>query len=145
MRTRRSSALAALVIAGLTSVLLAGCADSDGEPAQPGGSMSATPTPSGSGRDPSTGPSFDATPVPPSGGSGAAKSGEITVTGSIEEGVEPNCILLKTADKSYLLLGGDRALIQQGGRLTVRGTPQPDLMTTCQQGEPFRVAEAKRA
>ena len=143
MTTRHSTVIVGLFAAALAGTLLAGCAESDGGTAQPGGSMSATPTPSESGSTsptPSPSPSFSAVPIPPTGGA----NGEITVTGVIEEGVEPNCMLLKTADKSYLLIGGDRALIQQGGRLTVRGKPEPGLMTTCQQGVPFQVAEAKR-
>lgn len=54
-------------------------------------------------------------------------------------------MLLNTDNgKSYLLLGGDRGLIGSGGRLEVVGEPQPDLMTTCQQGTPFQVSQVRR-
>jgi hypothetical protein len=54
-------------------------------------------------------------------------------------------MLLKTDDgKAYLLVGGDRASISGGGRLEVVGEPKPDLMTTCQQGTPFEVAQVRR-
>jgi hypothetical protein len=62
----------------------------------------------------------------------------------VVEGVEVGCILLDTGDgEPYLLLGGDRSLIGSGRRLEVVGTPQPDLMTTCQQGIPFVVTQAR--
>jgi hypothetical protein len=63
----------------------------------------------------------------------------------VQEGVEAGCMLLK-ADNGplYLLLGGDRGVIAQGGRLEVVGRPMPGLMTTCQQGTPFRVSQTRR-
>ncbi len=113
--------------------------------AQPGGnvsaSSSATPEPTSSG--PNT-PSPAGQPTPGSSFSGA-KPGELTVRGEVHEGVEAGCILLQTDDdKLYLLLGGDRALIASAGRLEVIGEPQPDLMTTCQQGTPFQVTQVRR-
>jgi hypothetical protein len=65
--------------------------------------------------------------------------------GQVEEGVEAGCLLLKAdGGKAYLLVGGDRAVIRGGGRLEVVGEPQPGLMTTCQQGTPFAVAQVRR-
>ena len=43
----------------------------------------------------------------------------------------------------YLLIGGDRVALQSGKRLTVVGTPQPGLMSTCQQGTPFQVTAVR--
>jgi hypothetical protein len=43
----------------------------------------------------------------------------------------------------YLLLGGDRSLISAGKRLQVIGRPQPGLMTTCQEGTPFKVSQVR--
>jgi hypothetical protein len=61
------------------------------------------------------------------------------------EGVEAGCLLLRADDgKSYLLVGGDRAVITGGGRLEVVGRPEPGLMTTCQQGDPFQVEQVRR-
>jgi hypothetical protein len=68
--------------------------------------------------------------------------GEITVTGTVESGVEKGCTLLRTKDKVYLLLGGDRAIIGEGARVTVHGRLEPDLLTTCQQGIPLHVLGA---
>ena len=70
-----------------------------------------------------------------SGGPVQRSTSPITVTGTVEAGVESNCLLLG----GYLLLGGDRAMIQAGARVSVTGRPEPDTLTTCQQGMPLRV------
>lgn len=70
---------------------------------------------------------------------------EATITGDVVDGVESNCVLLRTDGGLYLLIGGDRSLMSGGGRLVVRGRAQPGLVTTCQQGTPFQVIEARKA
>lgn len=70
-----------------------------------------------------------------SGGPVQRSTSPITVTGTVEAGVESNCLLLG----GYLLLGGDRALVKPGARITVTGRSEPDTLTTCQQGTPLRV------
>jgi len=131
----------------LTAQIVAGCGQG-GNTSQPGGNVSASPS---DNPDPtSTGgitPSPSGQPKPTSSFSGSKGPlpGEITVRGQVAEGVEAGCMLLNTDDgKSYLLLGGDRGLIGSGGRLEVVGEPQPDLMTTCQQGTPFQVSRVRR-
>jgi hypothetical protein len=82
---------------------------------------------------------------PSSSPTGAPSKGSLTVRGEVEEGVEPGCMVLKADDgKTYLLVGGDRPLITGGGRLEVTGQLEPGLMTTCQQGTPFQVAQVRR-
>ncbi|WP_412541957.1 hypothetical protein R8Z50_05285 [Longispora sp. K20-0274] len=71
--------------------------------------------------------------------------GEMTVTGTVEDGVEQGCTVLRTPVGVFLLLGGDRTLIGEGNRVTVRGRAEPDLLTTCQQGTPFHVLEVRAA
>ncbi len=61
-----------------------------------------------------------------------------TLTGVVTSGVEPNCLLIN----GFLLIGGDRALIKAGARLTVTGHVDRDVATTCQQGTPFVVTGA---
>jgi hypothetical protein len=73
------------------------------------------------------------------GPSGSA--GTLTVTGVIAPGVEPNCLLLD----GYLLVGGPRELLRGGARVSVTGRVDPGVMTTCQQGTPFRVESVKPA
>jgi|GEM_PF-1152334 hypothetical protein len=107
----------------------------------PAGSGSTAPGPAGP--DPTTpgpagpttpGPSGPARNAPPSPGS------PTTLSGVVREGVEPGCYLID----NYLLVGGPREVIRAGGRLTVTGRVQADLMTTCQQGVPFVVETATR-
>ncbi|WP_018351283.1 hypothetical protein [Longispora albida] len=109
--------------------------------ASPSSPSSSSPKPSAPGATPSKPPAATVapgvTPPPP--------KGEKTITGTVEAGVEQGCTLLKTSFETYLLLGGDRTHIREGARITVRGTAKPDLLTTCQQGVPFQVAEVRPA
>lgn len=121
--------LALLLLAA--AFALGGCAAaSDGTPAAPPSSSSSFAAPSSSVAVPSL------TAVPPS-------AGAMTVSGDVAEGVEAGCLLLKTPGTLYLLLGGDRAALQVGKRVTVVGRPQPGMMTTCQQGTPFQVTSVR--
>ncbi|MEU7872682.1 hypothetical protein [Dactylosporangium sp. NPDC049140] len=67
----------------------------------------------------------------------------ISVRGTVKDGIEPGCMLLTTDKQTYLLVGGDRAALKSGATLTVYGTPEPELMSTCQQGTPFRVSRVE--
>ncbi|GGL90839.1 hypothetical protein GCM10012279_05760 [Micromonospora yangpuensis] len=78
-------------------------------------------------------------PVPNPGGSGGPAA--TTLTGTVEAGVEPGCLLLD----GHQLVGGPRDVLRAGARVTVTGQVQQDLMTTCQQGIPFLVASARAA
>jgi hypothetical protein len=69
----------------------------------------------------------------------------MTLTGQVEEGVEPGCLVMKLGTATYLLVGGDRTLVAAGKRITVRGRPNPEMITTCQQGTPFEVAEVRQS
>jgi hypothetical protein len=112
----------------------------------------ATPTPTGAAPvtsppspDPSASPSAPADPVPtvpPKGGpTKPPGAGGTTLTGTVQAGVEPNCLLLD----GNLLIGGPRDLFRPGAKVTVTGRSQPDMMTTCQQGVPFVVESARPA
>jgi hypothetical protein len=165
MGTRRViAAVAALAALVLATALLAGCAaDTDGTPT-PGGTVtepSTGPTPGAAGptgpTPGATGPTAGATgpgrptpsrlppiPVTPAPTAGA----ELTLTGVVIEGVEPNCLLLESPGGQYLLVaqaGVDRSLIRAGARITVRGRVAEGLMSTCQQGTPFLVSDARPA
>jgi hypothetical protein len=145
------------VVIGTAAVLMA-CADPGGtDPKDPGatstsGSASASPTgsspPVSSTGSPPGSPTGSPPPVsstgsPPEPTSG---SGEITLRGSMQDGVEPGCLLLDAQDgRKYLLLGGDRNALQSHSEVVVRGRPQPNLATTCQQGIPFTVVDVKPA
>ena len=122
--TRLPRALAGLLLAGL---LAAACAD----PAEDTGG--------GQGAAPTSSPTSTTEPTPTT--EPAPTAGEVTVTGTVSEGVEPGCLLLD----GYLLVGGDRAKLQPGSRLAVTGRVDRSLLSTCQQGTPLVVASIEPA
>ncbi|MEU5938340.1 hypothetical protein ABZ807_03980 [Micromonospora sp. NPDC047548] len=78
---------------------------------------------------------------PPLGPSLPPGPGATTITGTVQPGVEPNCLLVN----GYQLIGGPRDVLAVGARVTVTGQAKPDMMTTCQQGTPFVVESARRS
>jgi hypothetical protein len=69
--------------------------------------------------------------------------GRLTLTGTVESGVEPSCLVL-TDEKTGMrvnLTGGNR-LVRVGARVTVVGQIRTDLMSYCQQGQIFEVLTA---
>jgi len=131
----------AVLLAGGT---LAGCGaagDGAAQPDESGGTVSSTPSP---GEIPPLPPSGRVS-LPPDPGTGKYTGAEMTLTGIPEEGVESGCIVMRSGDKLYNLLGGDPQLLQSGRTVIVRGRPSPGLMTTCQQGTPFQVSEVRLA
>ncbi|AEV82283.1 hypothetical protein ACWT_1265 [Actinoplanes sp. SE50] len=94
---------------------IAGCA----QPAQTGQPGAGTPS----------------SPAPVPGNTAAGT----TISGTVAVGTEPGCLLLQ----NHLLIISDpeqRKQLTEGSRVRVTGVPQPGLMTTCQQGEPFAVS-----
>ncbi|MET7370937.1 hypothetical protein [Micromonospora arida] len=116
-----------------------------------------TPTPTPTGAQPVTSqPTPDPTPSPatgtptvppgvktpkPGGPSTPPGVGATTLSGTLQGGVEPGCVLLD----GYLLLGGPRDVLMPGARVEVTGRVEPGMMTTCQQGTPFVVTAAHRS
>jgi len=45
----------------------------------------------------------------------------------------------------YVLIGGPRDVIRAGAVVAVTGRPNPSLLTTCQQGTPLVVVQARLA
>jgi hypothetical protein len=134
-----------MLLAALCVVLSACATAGSGGNVTPGSSGSAS-IPAGSASASGQPPTGGATgsPGPPRPTGSLRLEGEVTITGTVEEGVESGCMLLRTQQGLYLLIGGDRKMIAGGGKLVVRGKPQPELMTTCQQGTPFQVTEVRR-
>ncbi len=110
-----------VVVLALTAVGLAGCSD-------PGGPEAPSP-----GRPPATTPQQ---PAP-----GPTEGAEVTLRGTVTRGVEPNCLVLATGGREYLLLeaGPD---VRPGVEIAVRGTVRPGMATTCMQGTPLVVDDA---
>ena len=120
-----------LAIVGLAALAgLTACGSVDGPGAQPG-----SPSPTGS---PTSTPAEDL-PVP----SGSSSRGYLMeVRGTITDGVEAGCLVFTpqgaAADGSWVLIGNTAGLAA-GQTVTLRGARMDDVMTTCQQGFPFRV------
>lgn len=111
------------MLTGLTA-----CGSAEGPAARPG-----SPSPAES---PTSTPVEDLTPTSP------GPDRAIDVRGTITEGVEAGCLVFTpesaTTDGSWVLVGNTAGL-EAGQTVTLRGTPAPEVMTTCQQGTPFRV------
>jgi hypothetical protein len=123
--------LAAAVLFVLLGLVATGCADAgSGTAGGPTGTSAPTPTTS-------------AAPVP-----GPIESGSITVDGIVEHGVEPGCLVLRTASKSYLLLrsdGGEAAEnVPVAVPIRVRGDVITGIASYCQQGTPLLVRTVTR-
>lgn len=152
---RRTGILTVPVLVLLVTLAAGGCAGdgaADQPTGSPGGSSSGSPGGSPSEGGTSVRPSDGNIPgnpgkiprVPatePPAKAGPTPSGPMTLTGTVTAGVEPNCLLLN----GYLLVDGPRDVVTAGARISVTGRPEPDLMSTCQQGIPFRVASARAA
>ncbi|WP_447002527.1 copper chaperone PCu(A)C [Saccharothrix isguenensis] len=70
---------------------------------------------------------------------------EVTLSGTVQVGVESGCLVLATDRGQYVLLGADPQVVRAGAEVVVEGVPQPDQATTCQQGTPFTVRDARPA
>lgn len=158
IRIAASAASASLALVACLALAGCGAQDPTQNPDEAGGpSVTAPAQPDPSQPDP-TPPDFGQPgSVPPTrpgqpptqpgrtlkpGGPGPTRAtGPMTLTGTIIAGVEPGCVLLD----NYLLVGGEKALLRAGARVTVTGEVRTDLMTTCQQGTPFLVQSAERA
>ena len=145
MRFRLFAVLALL----LTGGVLAGCGPDAGKPAPADSGTSTSPSPSASA---SAGtPSSDPSAPPPGNGiasgepapTAGAQGADLTISGQVEQGVEPNCLVLKTDGKTYRLMGGDQNIVKAGNKVTVQGHVIGGVMSYCMQGDPFEVAEAR--
>src|SRR5690242_10654472 len=114
----------AVVFVGAVLVL-AGCAQ--------GGAVSSTPASSGV-----------ASPTPsPTAPRSSASVASVVLTGVIEAGVEPRCLILRQGTESYQLIGGDPAVVKAGARVQVTGHVAVGIMSYCMQGKPFQVTSAQ--
>ena len=123
---KRPRLLTGLLLAGL---LVAGCADPGSDSGAGQGAITA----------PTTVPGTTLTTIKP------PAAGQITVTGTVVEGVEGGCLLLEGGGTRYLLVGGDRSQLPSGARVAVTGRVDRGLLSTCQQGEPLVVSAIKPA
>jgi hypothetical protein len=135
-----------MLLAGVTMLAMVGCSDQpvQDEPDPPSPS---TTTPAGSPAQPVPPSSGTASSIrPPTSGSlpPSAAAGETVLRGTVMPGVEPGCLTLAASGQVYQLLGGG-ATVRAGAQVEVRGRVEKDMLTTCQQGVPFRVSQAREA
>ncbi|MDP9221996.1 MAG: hypothetical protein M3P23_15865 [Actinomycetota bacterium] len=132
MKARKCAAVA---VAALAAAVLGGCAAG---PATPGGSATATmrvtapggvvqPSPSAS-ESPSTFPENDPTFL---------AGGTVTVSGTVQQGAEPGCLILQS-EVGQLELLSPTPTPHEGDHVTVTGHVVK-AMSHCMQGHPFRV------
>lgn len=69
--------------------------------------------------------------------------GSQRVTGVVERSTEDRCLTLAAPGRTWVLTGAVAGL-EAGDRVTVKGRPDPDATTTCQQGPVLVVVEVER-
>lgn len=147
-RIRRIATAAGLVAGACLLALLAACgAGGDGSEDE-----SATPTtspaesPTGATTEESSVPANSPSLPPPSESSKPGSTSEMTITGTVQSGVESGCLILEYEGTVYGIYGNyDASIVYAGAEVTLRGVVDSGMMTTCQQGTPFVVSEAETA
>ncbi|QUH04067.1 copper chaperone PCu(A)C [Saccharopolyspora erythraea] len=67
---------------------------------------------------------------------------KISVIGTVEQGTEPDCLLLAERGRAYILLDGDPAVVHPGARVAVHGRLEPGTPAGCGHGDVLRVLDA---
>ena len=55
----------------------------------------------------------------------------------------PRCLILRDGTESYVLMGGDPAIVKVGARVRVTGYLAVGMMSYCMQGKLFQVTSAQ--
>lgn len=70
----------------------------------------------------------------------------MTITGTIEPGVESGCLIMTYEGTVYGIFGQfDGAVVHAGAKVTLHGHLDHGMVSFCQQGTPFVVEEAEPA
>ncbi|GAB3221424.1 hypothetical protein GCM10027447_06930 [Glycomyces halotolerans] len=91
-------------------------------------------------------PMPDETPYldPSLGSDKPGSTSEMTITGTVESGVESGCLILDYKGTVYGIFGDyDKSVVYAGAEVELHGHLEPDMMSFCQQGTPFVVEEAE--
>jgi hypothetical protein len=71
---------------------------------------------------------------------------KVLASGTVQEGVEPGCLILDTGKgQRYLLLSKDKTELKPGARVEVVGVRAARQIGYCQQGLPLEVQSVKAA
>jgi len=135
---RMLSNLFATAAAGVFACAVVGCSSTPSSPTTPGTSSSPTSASSGSS-------SSVISSAPDASATSTESSRPTALVGKLAEGVESGCVVLIDDTGTVLanLIGLDPASAPIGSTVEVNGQFEPDLMTTCQQGDPFSVASVE--
>lgn len=84
-------------------------------------------------------PVVSASPAPP-----VPLGGQLTLTGTVEPGVERGCLILRDTATGRMvnLTSGDKDIVKVGAKVTVVGVIRKNVMSFCQQGSIFQVLRA---
>ncbi|MDT4988650.1 MAG: hypothetical protein QOI74_2744 [Micromonosporaceae bacterium] len=124
--------------------LITGCAGGAQTPSAAGSGVPGSPGPSASdGSTPAPSSSAGASPSSPGAGAASPPTGDITLTGQIETGVEAHCLILRTNGSTYQLMGGDANIVKAGSNVVVTGHVVKGIMSYCMQGQPFQISQAR--
>jgi hypothetical protein len=82
-------------------------------------------------------------PVPSAGAPGGG-SGELTLTGRVEEGVEPGCLIMRYGGRTYELMSNNHTVVRAGAQVVVTGHVVTGMASYCQQGLIFQVTSARQ-
>jgi hypothetical protein len=133
------------VVGSLVSLLalglITGCAGGTGNPIAGGSSVPSSAGPSASSDGPT--PASSSSPSSPAAGATPPATGDITLTGQIETGVEAHCLILRTNGSTYQLVGGDPNIVKAGSNVVVSGHVVKGMMSYCMQGQPFQISQAR--
>jgi Protein of unknown function (DUF5818) len=130
--TKKTLALAIGLLVAL-GLLLGACANPDrGQGAASGGApTTAAPT--------TTAPT-------PTTGEMPRDQIKVLAKGTVQEGVEPGCLILDTGKgQRYVLLSKDKSELKPGARVEVIGVRAASQIGYCQQGQPLEVLSVKAA
>lgn len=135
--------LAATVAGGVLVVLplLSACGEAAVPPADsPSAPVTRTPVPTVTGWPETPGPpTARVTPSPRT-----SRPATLTLTGMVEHAdVGGGCLVLRTAERTYVLVGEAARHLRVGSSVTVTGHEATNRMTTCQAGRPFEVGSVK--
>jgi hypothetical protein len=132
MMTKKLPLASGLLLA--TALLLAACADTSGEGTASGGATSPTTA------APSTGAPTTSSPGEP------RDQIKVQAKGTVQEGVEPGCLILDTGTGTrYVLLAKDKTQLTPGAKVEVVGVRATGQISYCQQGQPLQVQSVKAA